>query len=41
MYARIGESFEHTETLDEESISAFAHSIGDLNPSKQAVDFPN
>jgi acyl dehydratase len=32
MYARIGESFEHTETLDEETISAFAHLIGDLNP---------
>ncbi len=32
MYARIGESFEHTETLDEETISAFAHMIGDLNP---------
>lgn len=32
MYAHIGESFEHTETLDEETISAFAHLIGDLNP---------
>src|ERR1700674_686488 len=32
MYARIGENFEHTETLDEEAISAFARSIGDLNP---------
>jgi acyl dehydratase len=32
MYARIGESFEHMETLDEETISAFARSIGDLNP---------
>jgi acyl dehydratase len=32
MYARIGESFEHTETLDEETISEFARSIGDLNP---------
>lgn len=32
MYARIGESFEHTETIDEEAISAFAHMIGDLNP---------
>jgi len=32
MYARIGESFEHTETLNEETISAFARSIGDLNP---------
>ena len=32
MYARIGESFEHTETLNEETISAFAHLIGDLNP---------
>ena len=31
MYARIGESFEHTETLSEETISAFAHLIGDLN----------
>jgi acyl dehydratase len=32
MYAYIGESFEHTETLDEETISAFARLIGDLNP---------
>ena len=32
MYAHIGESFEHTEILDEESISTFARSIGDLNP---------
>ncbi len=32
MYARIGETFEHTGTLDEETISAFAHLIGDLNP---------
>jgi acyl dehydratase len=32
MYAHIGESFEHTETLDEETISAFACLIGDLNP---------
>jgi len=32
MYARIGESFERTEALDEETISAFARSIGDLNP---------
>jgi acyl dehydratase len=32
MSAEIGESFEHTETLNEESISAFARSIGDLNP---------
>lgn len=32
MYAHIGESFEHTETLDEETISAFARLIGDLNP---------
>jgi len=32
MYAHIGESFEHTETLNEETISAFARSIGDLNP---------
>jgi 3-hydroxybutyryl-CoA dehydratase len=32
MYARIGDSFEHTETLDEETISEFAHLIGDLNP---------
>ena len=32
MYAHKGESFEHTETLDEETISAFARSIGDLNP---------
>ena len=32
MYAHIGESFEHIQTLDEETISAFAHSIGDSNP---------
>ena len=32
MYARIGESFEHSETMDEKTISAFAHLIGDLNP---------
>jgi acyl dehydratase len=32
MYAHIGESFEHAETLDEETISAFARLIGDLNP---------
>jgi 3-hydroxybutyryl-CoA dehydratase len=32
MYAHVGESFEYTETLDEETISAFARSIGDLNP---------
>jgi acyl dehydratase len=32
MHAHIGESFEHTETMDEETISAFAHLIGDLNP---------
>lgn len=32
MYARTGESFEHSETMDEETISAFAHLIGDLNP---------
>ena len=32
MYARIGESFEHTEIIDEETISEFAHLIGDLNP---------
>jgi 3-hydroxybutyryl-CoA dehydratase len=32
MYARIGQSFEHIETIDEETISAFARLIGDLNP---------
>jgi len=32
MYARIGESFQHTVTIDEETISAFAHLVGDLNP---------
>ncbi|MCG6881894.1 MAG: MaoC family dehydratase [Deltaproteobacteria bacterium] len=32
MYARIGEIFEHTEIMDEETISEFAHLIGDLNP---------
>jgi len=32
MYARIGENFEQTETIDEETISAFAHLVGDLNP---------
>lgn len=32
MYAHIGESFEHTETLDKETISDFARLIGDLNP---------
>lgn len=32
MYARVGETFEHTEILDEETISTFAHLIGDLNP---------
>ena len=32
MYASIGESFEHTEIIDEETISGFAHLIGDLNP---------
>jgi acyl dehydratase len=40
MHARIGESFEHTETMDAKTISAFAHLIGDLNPlhhDKQAA----
>ena len=32
MYRSIGESFEHTEILDEETVSEFAHLIGDLNP---------
>ncbi len=32
MYAQIGECFEHIETLDKDTISAFANSIGDLNP---------
>ena len=32
MYASIGESFEHTEMIDEETVSEFAHLIGDLNP---------
>lgn len=32
MYANIGESFEHTEIIDEETVSEFAHLIGDLNP---------
>ena len=31
MYASIGENFEHTETIDEETISAFARLIGDFN----------
>jgi len=32
MYATIGESFEHTQTLSEEEITAFARSVGDHNP---------
>jgi acyl dehydratase len=32
MYAQIGERFEHTETIDEETIGAFARLIGDHNP---------
>lgn len=32
MYANIGDSFEHTETLDQDKIADFAKSIGDFNP---------
>jgi len=32
MYARISENFEHTEIMNEETISEFARLIGDLNP---------
>jgi len=32
VFAKTGEIFEHTKILDVETISAFARSIGDLNP---------
>lgn len=32
MYAQVGETIEHTQTLTEEEIIAFAHAVGDQNP---------